>query len=93
MFRFDIGVPRGYSTACRLPASLIQSIVGHDWVTIPWHVIKDRLPTADTAFKSPSGDFLLVLDHGVLYAFIPERSLLGPEVAKFSLVGRPIVMR
>ncbi|MGE5049010.1 MAG: hypothetical protein ACM3PC_10600, partial [Deltaproteobacteria bacterium] len=60
-------------------------------VTVPWSAIKDVLPGASTAFESPAGDMLVVLEDGVLYAFLPRAGVLGPPVAHFALAGDPVL--
>lgn len=72
---------------CESPRGLGAALIGHDRVTIAWSAIKDVLPEATTAFQSPAGELLLVVQGSTLYAFLPRGGSPGAVVARIPLGG------
>jgi hypothetical protein len=75
------------SMPCDAPRGLGAAAIGHDRVTIAWSAIKDVLPGATTAFQSPAGDVLLVVQDSALHAFLPRDGRPGRPVARIPLGG------
>ena len=52
---------RGMEDHCELQTRLSRSITGWDSLTVPWEVVKKRIPNALDAYSSPRGDLLVVV--------------------------------
>lgn len=52
---------RGMEEHCELQTRLPRSITGWDSLTVPWEVVKKRIPKALDAYSSPRGDLLVVV--------------------------------